>query len=700
MAEEPTSAGIPLGPLRGDGEDDPNADHRRTWKKNERRVYMANFLHMTMYTMCLGSVFDIFLYSLSQEQQVLLQDEVLIGSGAKRLAPVRVNTHSDFELTFEMRPLRETAGYESNSTCRQRYTCGTSVMHITDGSGNGDCCKVGNRMPFIFLDNRSTRIEMAMDAIGQNENMDIMDYDRLQRCTMTEEVEPDVWSKIKVKASGIKHSKGEISRSDNNTDDGGLVLFVNGVKQCEVLGTRYHVLPEREQAYLFLGALHDPLGEDIHVPANVYVRNVKYGRPASNLFVGSMNSVQGIIAVLIMFPIGWAGDRMNRYTLTQANMMIGFAAAGLLIFANVTRSVTAIYAGVVLFTFYQQTISALIYAILADNVERPRRTRAGVNYKTFSTLAQALGVLVQLVVVLIDPAEDSWTWRTFNLMLLPGWALLPAIGLAVVSITPVGSKISRLPNVDEIQEPEVDRQGRRRLDQEWLEQPVFCGQRRRFVVAVSVNAFFIITLLANGMTVRYFSLYFTQVKKLSPAGICALNGVCRIWIAIFAQVGKPLSRKVGRSNLVVLLHTASALFTLGIYGGGLFEPSIWAASASYLMRFACLQTRDPLLYSITMDIVPSSQRSRWAALNSLRTLSFAASAVLGGYLADLYGYEFSFNITVVALLAGLVVFLPAWLWFPYSEGGHLGQEDSAPSTMAACDGSPTSAYVGPHRASP
>eukprot|EP00446_Apocalathium_sp_SHHI-4_P078245 CAMPEP_0177572088 /NCGR_PEP_ID=MMETSP0369-20130122/77777_1 /TAXON_ID=447022 ORGANISM="Scrippsiella hangoei-like, Strain SHHI-4" /NCGR_SAMPLE_ID=MMETSP0369 /ASSEMBLY_ACC=CAM_ASM_000364 /LENGTH=113 /DNA_ID=CAMNT_0019060049 /DNA_START=282 /DNA_END=624 /DNA_ORIENTATION=+ len=35
-----------------------------------------------------------------------------------------------------------------------------------------------------------------------------------------------------------------------------------------------------------------------------------------------------------------------------------------------------------------------------------------------------------------------------------------------------------------------------------------------------------------------------------------------------------------------------------------------------------------------MDVVPPSQRSRWAALNSLRTLSFSASAVLGGYLAD------------------------------------------------------------------
>jgi len=658
-------------PLDRTGE---HEQHVATWRKNERRVYAANFLHMTMYTMCLGSVFDIFLYSLSQETQVLQEGEVSMGSGSSPLTPLRLNTHSDFELTFEIWPSRDTAGYETNSSCVEHGTCGTSVMHITDGVGNGDCCKVGNRIPFIFFNNKSATIELAMDAIGQNESMKIGDYDKLQRCKMAGELEYEKWSTVKVKVSGKQHSKGEISGSSNN-QDGGLVLFVNGEKQCEVLGTRYHVLPEREQAYLFLGALHEPLGKDIHVPANAVVKNLKYGRPASNLFVGSMNSVQGIIAVMLMYPIGWAGDHMNRYTLVQANMAIGLAAAALMVYACVSRSITAIYAGVILFTFYQQCISALIYAILADNVVKSRRTRAGVNYKTFSTLAQALGVLAQLIVVSIDPSQDSWTWKTFYLMLLPGWVLLPAIGIAIAALKPVGEKISRLPSVDDVPEPEAPGRVRQRLDEDWLDQPVCRGHQRRFVVAVSVNAFFIITLLANGMTVRYFSLYFTQVKHLSPAGICLLNGVCRIWIAIFAQAGKPLARILGRTNLVVILHTASALFTLGIYGGGLYEPSFLAACASYFMRFACLQTRDPLLYSITMDIVPTSQRARWAALNSLRTLSFAASAVLGGYLADVYGYQFSFNITVVSLLAGLLIFVPTMVWFPRSEGGRSGRGD-------------------------
>jgi MFS family permease len=175
-------------------------------------------------------------------------------------------------------------------------------------------------------------------------------------------------------------------------------------------------------------------------------------------------------------------------------------------------------------------------------------------------------------------------------------------------------------------------------------------------------------LLANGMTVRYFSLYFTQILKFNPASLCLLNAVCRLWIAIFVQISRPLIKIVGRTNLCLVFHFLSAGATIGVYGGGCFEPSIWLACLSYCLRFSFLHARDPMLYSITMDIVPASQRSRWAALNSLRTLSFSGSALIGGVLADSYGYQFSFTITVITLLACTGLFLPAWAFFPKREG--------------------------------
>merc|ERR1712178_175494 len=111
-----------------------------------------------------------------------------------------------------------------------------------------------------------------------------------------------------------------------------------------------------------------------------------------------------------------------------------------------------------------------------------------------------------------------------------------------------------------------------------------------------------------------------------------------------------MAKCLGRCNTALIFHLGSAVFTLGIYGGEYFQPSVVVACVSYMMRFACLHARDPLLYSITMDVVPQEQRSRWSSPNSLRTLSFSDSAVLGGWIADNYGYQRSFDITVIALL--------------------------------------------------
>lgn len=659
-----------------------------TWRKNERLVYLTNFFHMTMYTMCLGGIFDIFLYSISQQQQHLLDGPVVIGEGAAPPPPISIDTYAEFEMTFSIRPSRRPVAYPHDSACTQMYTCASSIIHLTDGGGNGDCCEVGNRMPALFFDNSSTKLILMMDAEGQGTGLDRRTYWKKQHCFMDRALPMDEWSTVKVEAVSMAQSKGKLSKGTT----GAIVLIVNGEKVCEVPGTKYHKIPSRANATLFIGALHGPL-RDPHLPANAALKDLKYGKPASNFFVGLINSVQGVLSVALMYPVGWLGDYMNRYTVLQANVAVGAAAAAVLGAAVFYGSVGMLVAGVCVFTLYQQCISSIIYAALADNVTRERRNRAGVNYKTFSALAMSFGPAIQLFVVLVNPSQDSWSMATFDSLLIPGWLLLPVIGLCVWSLTPVGEKISRLPNVDEASFPASRRASSDNLSQGWLDHQVVGSWRRRYVVASSVNIFFIVTLLANGMTVRYFSLYFTQVLKFTPAGLCLLNACCRLWIAGFAQLGKPLARWLGRSNLAALFHVCSALFTLGIYGGRFFQPSTTVACASYLMRFACLHARDPLLYSITMDCVPPSQRSRWASLNSLRTLSFSASAVLGGYLADLHGYQFSFDITVLSLLVGTVFVVPALVWFPRAEGANC--DEDLGETFALQTGLPASCPAPP-----
>lgn len=662
--------------------------YARLWKRNERLVYLTNFLHMTMMTLTMGGVWDIFLYNLSQEQSVFWpagpSSPIQLGIGASGgLSPAPLRTFSSFELTMDLKPSKQPAF--AHPDCGSTFTCGTSIIHITDGAGNGECCKLGNRVPAVFFLNGTTRLMVAMDAPGQSQTGDRRAYDSSQMCLSRLELEPEKWSKVKIKQSGAEQAKGKF-----DGQDGALVVFINGAKMCEINSTRARQVPPMDNTQLFFGSLMPPL-VDPHVPANTQVRNIKYGKPASNIFVGAVNSLQGLVAVALMYPIGWLGDYTNRYTVMRANLLVGFASAAILIVAVVMASPRLLLIGVAIFSCYQQCISSTIYTILSDNVERGGRGRASVNYKTLSALAMSFGPAIQLLVILAGPADDAWTTKSFNTLMLPGWVLMPFVAVAVFAIAPVGARFSSLPNADEgatprgggvgaspsspieasVRTPAAARpKATEALQESWLDELVTLGLRRRFVVALSAQVFFVGTLLANGMTVRYFSLYYTQVLKFSPAQLCILNMFCRLWIALFVRAVSPLAKLCGRCNLCVVLHILSAVFTLGIYGGGIVDvPPLWLSCTCYFLRYGCLQARDPLLYSITMDIVPESQRSRWAALNSLRTLSFSGSALIGGMLADLYGYEFSFQITVVSLLLSTALFIPAWLHFPRREGG-------------------------------
>ena len=71
MRTEPEAV-LPL--THSDDSVDGRSDtYKPTWTRNRRLVYATNFAHMTMYTMCLGGVFDIFLYNLSMDVHRTLQ---------------------------------------------------------------------------------------------------------------------------------------------------------------------------------------------------------------------------------------------------------------------------------------------------------------------------------------------------------------------------------------------------------------------------------------------------------------------------------------------------------------------------------------------------------------------------------------------------------------------------------------------------
>merc|ERR1719390_409948 len=96
--------------------------------------------------------------------------------------------------------------------------------------------------------------------------------------------------------------------------------------------------------------------------------NLQYASPASNIFVGMTQSLQGMVGLCMVFPVGWVNDRRNRYRMLMLWFSFGVVAACFMIPGVLNFDKTYVMVGVVLFAMYQQSLTGTIYTILSDNV--------------------------------------------------------------------------------------------------------------------------------------------------------------------------------------------------------------------------------------------------------------------------------------------------------------------------------------------
>jgi predicted MFS family arabinose efflux permease len=87
-----------------------------------------------------------------------------------------------------------------------------------------------------------------------------------------------------------------------------------------------------------------------------------------------------------------------------------------------------------------------------------------------------------------------------------------------------------------------------------------------------------------------------------------------------------------------------------------------------------------LVESTLMDFVPSNERSRWKALESIAAVGWAGSALLGGVVSDERGYSFAFAMTATIQLMGIWILAPLMRIVPV-------ETLSAPRTSTASSGS-------------
>merc|ERR1712062_678146 len=72
---------------------------------------------------------------------------------------------------------------------------------------------------------------------------------------------------------------------------------------------------------------------------------------------------------------------------------------------------------------------------------------------------------------------------------------------------------------------------------------------------------------------------------------------------------------------------------------------LWLVLPLYIVRGALMNARGPIVRAMVMDLVPTEVRGRWNSVQSLSSFTWSGSAALGGYIADVGDYRFTFAVT-------------------------------------------------------
>ena len=204
--------------------------------------------------------------------------------------------------------------------------------------------------------------------------------------------------------------------------------------------------------------------------------------------------------------------------------------------------------------------------------------------------------------------------------------------------------------------------------------------------------------LGSGMTVKFFPLFFAEDCAMSPITVQIIYVLVPLVMAPFSSIATRVSRAFGRVPTMIVLKVVGvgmlvlmaelrdwvqeaagteagsgdlkgdALGGSGEVGSG--SPSKRQAdyylatavmAAIYLVRTGLMNCTYPLEESILMDFVPSDQRARWKALDSIASFGWCGSAALGGYLADQPSIGYTGTFLYTAVIQGAAVLLQASL---------------------------------------
>jgi len=381
--------------------------------------------------------------------------------------------------------------------------------------------------------------------------------------------------------------------------------------------------------------------------------------------VGLAEGFQGVVRVAAAIPAGYYADSKSRQATLRTGMIAAIISIALFHLALIISAMEDVEGNLVgtcessgtsefillcialcVNGIYDGITSGPLEAIYHDSINRKERAdMATVKYVTM-ILFRMFGPMISAGILI--SLGNTWTRPSLRATFFAGVAL----SLIPVSFLAKFDDKKTLGSASEAFQPlkKVDEHGLSKDAK--LADKYMLMDNAKYIIPRVVLSSDILFGLANGMTIKFFPLFFKNECGMSPASVSFVYVCSPVVVAFFALVANSISKSIGRIRVVLLFSISSSSILFYMW----YDQDAWQVHylilPLYLLRNAFFNSLTPIKKSILVDFVDKKARGRWNSLDSVTKMCWSGSAILGGYICDRHGFGATFLITcVVQLLA-------------------------------------------------
>lgn len=430
--------------------------------------------------------------------------------------------------------------------------------------------------------------------------------------------------------------------------------------------------------------------------------------------VGFITAAMGISQLVVSVPAGILADRYRRDTLLQVAAVLGVVAIGVMGFTSFMairqphdddeggddddsdNDYKWLVVALCAWGCHWGVANTSIMALFSDSILDGERSYYFTVRDVCTNVANMSGPVVALVMFFF--LGDEWNVRDCSIVMLAGNIItLPAVCILFLlsDDAVIASSVDENPlqvyggTTEDNQESALTSTSEDGHDNE-LEQPLlppllqdpsrlsttplthkdetydkqrlgnalpFLSKERIIPILVSVAD--ITAGLASGMSIRYIAIFLYDDLDLSPVAVQVLYILQPLSQIVMRKQAQALSGTYGRCTVTVWMKWIGIFLMLSMVLAYKEDLPGWVICLLLVGRTAFMNSPAALTKSVLMDNVPTTERAKWASLESVNMFSWSGSAALGGLLVDYKGILFNFCVTaglqVVATLPLLML---------------------------------------------